>query len=402
MLATLLFCIFFVVKRKTPSIAAPNCYSPKSSHAVTVRLVQWLGDPGCYTNLDLTVSLYLMLTLYAVFVGHIYQPLTYYGGSLVASPTTAATTVCKYVSMYTAGVASVCHFFAWVPLMQDKYRIRARMSGLLFVWAAAGSYLALRIRNFYFTLNRPNEHTLLMVDWMLVGIWVSLSVRSLGVPEWICSAWLRKFTVTTLAMYYFNAGMCKLLNTGIRWANGQLLAQFISSQRGNSAWPWLSDKISSVPWIAESFAIATMIFELPVSLLAAIGCSCCRPAKSSGLDMLRVVWSWMAIAFHLGIYMFMFPTFTVEAHIQLVLVLDPFAHFAKDIDAKESTCDDGQGHDAHPTASESSSTLTVAAIWSLAAILMICICMWLYVGLKFHTTQKDPIFPFTSNPMYSM
>lgn len=308
---------------------------PAGGRLPDALLTRWLADPGPFWSLDLSVSLYLLLTTAGVFLSGLYAPAPGIKfnneeslfGAFGKTPETLDRFGLRWFCAVAAAVASL--LLAGAHSMHGLRRESARINALLCLWGCMWVYACHRIRAV--TVVHDPHHSILVVDWSLFGILVALSARSLGVEEWVCSCWLRKYATTTVGMMYLNAGLSKLQNTGLDWFDGVRLRQLIKDARPSSAWPWASDTIIESTRIGWWLGMGTFVFEVLFSPLVIIGFSrggCCRRASGHprpGLGIVRSLWVVLALAFHFGIYLLCYPNFGTFVHTLLALVTDPFA-----------------------------------------------------------------------------
>lgn len=129
------------------------------------------------------------------------------------------------------------------------------------------------------------------------------------------SGFARKLVLLAAVHTLFSAGVAKLMEGGIAWADGVPIRNYIGStldameQLGlpRGRWPALADFVWSRPWICHVLAVATLILELGSPLLLFV-------------PRLRAPMLLAATAFHLGIWFTMIPSYWVQIWCYTLLV----------------------------------------------------------------------------------
>eukprot|EP00747_Dinoflagellata_sp_TGD_P183750 gnl/TRDRNA2_/TRDRNA2_38873_c0_seq1.p1 gnl/TRDRNA2_/TRDRNA2_38873_c0~~gnl/TRDRNA2_/TRDRNA2_38873_c0_seq1.p1 ORF type:complete len:374 (-),score=32.94 gnl/TRDRNA2_/TRDRNA2_38873_c0_seq1:537-1658(-) len=195
-------------------------------------LARWLGDPGGYKDLDTTVSLYTLL----VSNYYLWQ---------VDRHCDRLNDLQHPVLWFFAGTAgAVSLLLAYAPSTTARRREQIQHCTLLcFTILAVADIVAAKTRWKRSPAVGTIDHDPLALHWALFAILVALLARSFGVSERLCSCWLRKFMITTLALQYFNSFLCKASHSGlVMWAEGIQLASY-DARRKFSAWPWANDAL---------------------------------------------------------------------------------------------------------------------------------------------------------------
>lgn len=298
-------------------------------------LVRGFKSSGPYANLNLSISLYLLLTTSCVFLSGLYtvshvrfRNSKSLFGALQKGPETFDCLLVRGLCALTA-LASSLLLVGAVSLKARGAKLFQHLAllshGICFSFYCYVRWRAVKV------VHDPHK-SILAVDWSMLAILVALSMRSAGVSEWICSCWLKKFVSVSLAFMYFNAAISKLQATGLVWFSGEIMRQLIRDWRWTSAWPWLSDLITNRPSMGLLLGVATFVWEFLLSFVLLVWemLFSFLPGRSSaswqkGHAHFRLMWALVSVAMHLGIYLLMFPPFTTFVHVLVVLVVDPFA-----------------------------------------------------------------------------
>jgi hypothetical protein len=241
-----------------------------------------------------------------------------------------------------------------------------------------------------------------VVTWILLGLNAAAWLH-LRIPEREVSSYLRKFVLLVCAVMYINGGISKLLNHGQEfggWARGEELAYYLKKQGHQSVCPWLAAYLAKPPW-CSMVSFLTLIFELPLTILALVGGS--DGVGYSGCWLLRAVWVCAGLGFHFGTWLVMEPDYNVTSAALVFWIADPFrwgrTALNSGVDAKTSGADTTIGH-AEPSEQFGQDCLLIKAL--LSACNWAILLAWLWVGLFRHFPNDDPKWPISSVPMYSM
>lgn len=232
-------------------------------------------------------------------------------------------------------------------------------------------------------------HRWLPFTWVLFGATIAIWAL-LAVPEGEVSAWLRKWALLVCVVTYLNGGISKMLNSPHPWdwGSGEILRHWIMKTRANdqARWSHLSVFFSESPLICCLAAIATLLFELPLSLLALLG-----PGEFGYLGRLRALWAFAAICFHFGIYLIMVPNYNIQSYIIIIFCLDGVGRLFFE------TGSQGERHHAQRSCKQVNMVKALLAFLCTAVLIT-----WIAVALLWHFPADDPKWPVSSIPMYSI
>jgi len=443
----------YAVGDRRKKLAEPPCHT----QGIEGMFVRWLQETAPYASLNLSVSLYLLLTTSCVFLSGFYTVSNVrfsnsasLFGALQRGPETLNCLGLRWFCALTAMGTSLLLARAQT-LPYGRVKLYQGMA-LLCTCGCFSVYFFVRWRAVK-VVHDPHK-SILAVDWSLFGVLVALSMRSAGVSERICSCWLRKFVTISLACMYLNAGISKLEATGLVWFSGEILRQLIRDFRYTSAWPWLSDVITRDPGMGLLLGISTFIWELPLSIVVLVWelplsflvatrfpWSCWR----RGFMFFRWLWALICVAMHFGIFLLVFPPFTTFVHALVALVLDPFTHLGVETSAAPATgversvdpetqcqssaqgqCrmdrssvlrgrtsvtpqspirkdqpDSGRDVSDRDEQKEQLSRISRTGLWASSVLLLLCVSCWIYVGFNYTNKDHHPFLPFSSFSMYS-
>mmetsp|Transcript_48389 Transcript_48389/g.130401 ORF Transcript_48389/g.130401 Transcript_48389/m.130401 type:complete len:611 (+) Transcript_48389:159-1991(+) len=211
----------------------------------------------------------------------------------------------------------------------------------------------------------------------------------------IASSWVRTWGMTACALMYINAFIAKSLNQPglFDYWSGRELAHWLLHRVRTSKWPCLNAMAVQSQGVMRALGSLTMLFEGPFSmwiLLFDMGPKCESHwwwrVVTGGLSPLRALWAWAAIGFHLSIYIMMAPRYNYQVYTLLILVLDfPRSMLCiSQVDPSRSIVARGR-----------------LCVFLLCTLSLFTAALWVFVGIRYHLPEDDPLWPVSSVPMYS-
>mmetsp|Transcript_35891 Transcript_35891/g.78600 ORF Transcript_35891/g.78600 Transcript_35891/m.78600 type:complete len:495 (+) Transcript_35891:74-1558(+) len=233
---------------------------------------------------------------------------------------------------------------------------------------------------------RTCDHQWTLLIWALVG--VSLAAGSvLFVPERRASAWLRKWILLICILTQISTGLSKVMNSPHDWWRGDVLAHHLSwaVAHQSTQWPWASQALLETPSLCTAIAVASLIFELPLSVAALLGLG-----EFGRFGPVRVLWVSLAFVFNLGTGLLIEQGHGIRLALLLIAVIDLPGKLLVPREAVTSW--------QEPSLSQ----FAGVAKATLTAVCFAMLLVWLGVALLWHFPGDDPRWPISSMPMYSM
>jgi len=254
------------------------------------------------------------------------------------------------------------------------------------------------------------NHRTLILTYGNAGIAFAVLAAHVVGPD-AASTWLRRFVMVFCALTYVNAGMAKTLNppTWSSWASGATLQSHLSNQFSlYCKWHWLGSLLLQHPYLIRYMAVMSLTFESFIS-----GFVLCCASRGTGLwsdkvgsfwrnvyqvltgslGIISAAWVWLAVMFHVGIFLLMAPTYNLQMYVLLILVLDLPVSLWMLAFSQRARSDQG----------------VTALSWASRPVRFVLACVptmlaiaWIAVGLWDHFPNDDPKWPITSFPMYSL